>query len=374
MTLKICLDARTATDHFPGIGRYVSSLARSVVHQLDPGEELVIIHNPSAPSKWMMPPNDAGHVTLVPSNVSPFNPSQLWRVPALLRRNRGTLYHSPYYLMPYTPGIPAILTVYDVIPLRFPDYVSTQARLFFFMTTKLAVSVAKSLIAISSSTKKDYLKRFRILQNKIKVIPLAVSSDFRPQPKEEVSRVRNVYNLPKSFILYLGINKPHKNLTRLIDAWSLLVGERTGEYSLCIAGEWDERYPEPKRRVIQLGLQEQIKFLGPIKEQDLHGLYSAATIFVFPSLYEGFGLPVLEAMACGTPVACSNVSSLPEIVESAALLFDPNSYKSMAETLVSLIENRSLQDNLRELGFDQAKKYTWQRTASETLRIYRSLN
>jgi alpha-1,3-rhamnosyl/mannosyltransferase len=276
--------------------------------------------------------------------------------------------------MPYTPRIPAILTVYDVIPLRFPDYVSTQARLFFFMTTKLAVSVAKSLIAISISTKKDYLKRFRILQNKIKVIPLAVSSDFRPQPKEEVSRVRNVYNLPKSFILYLGINKPHKNLTRLIDAWSLLVGERTGEYSLCIAGEWDERYPEPKRRVIQLGLQEQIKFLGPIKEQDLHGLYSAATIFVFPSLYEGFGLPVLEAMACGTPVACSNVSSLPEIVESAALLFDPNSYKSMAETLVSLIENRSLQDNLRELGFDQAKKYTWQRTASETLRIYRSLN
>jgi alpha-1,3-rhamnosyl/mannosyltransferase len=273
--------------------------------------------------------------------------------------------------MPYRPKIPTVLTVYDLIPLIFPDYVSTQARLFFYLTTKLALRTANILIAISQSTKQDYLNRFRISPEQVKVIPLAVSSDFHPQPRGLITRIRERYNLPPKFLLYVGINKPHKNLLRLIDAWSLLMRETIGDYYLCIAGEWDERYEMPKRKVARLGLEEQVKFLGPIREEDLPGLYAAAVGFVFPSLYEGFGLPVLEAMACGTPVACSNISSLTEIVGKAAVLFNPNSTESIADVLEPLITENKLRDDLRDLGFDRAKRFTWEGTARDTLQVYR---
>lgn len=372
--MRFCLDARTATNHFPGIGRYVSNLARAVVPLLSPGEEIVILHNPSEPSIWVLPPAVEDRVTFIPTGISPFNPSQLWNIPPLLSRQRCRLYHSPYYLMPYKPGIPTVLTVYDLIPLIFPDYVSTQARMLFFWTTKLALWAAESIIAISHNTKQDYLKQFNISPEKVNVIPLAVSSDFRPQPVGDISRVREIYDLPSKFILYFGINKPHKNLLRLIDAWSLLMKEAAGECYLFIAGEWDERYTMPKRKVAQLGLEGQIKFLGPIPEEDLPGLYAAAIGFVFPSLYEGFGLPVLEAMACGTPVACSNISSLAEIVGDAALLFDPHSIESIAASLDQLIAERSLRNHLVDLGFHRTKRFTWERTARDTLRVYRQLS
>ncbi|MEZ4663133.1 MAG: glycosyltransferase family 1 protein [Caldilineaceae bacterium] len=172
------------------------------------------------------------------------------------------------------------------------------------------------------------------------------------------------------FLFYFGINKPHKNLPALIDAYAQW--RTASAYPLVIAGAWDERYPEAKQAAAQKNLGDSVIFLGPIPDADLPALYAAATAFIFPSRYEGFGLPVLEAMACGTPVACSNTSSLPEVAGDAALLFAPDDINAIAGALTQLTDS-STRLRLRERGLQQAARFTWRRTAEQTLAVYRSL-
>jgi glycosyltransferase involved in cell wall biosynthesis len=174
--------------------------------------------------------------------------------------------------------------------------------------------------------------------------------------------------------LYLGINKPHKNLSRLLQAYRLLREEMGVETPLLvIAGAWDERYPEVKQQAAATELADSVRFLGPVPEADLPSLYAAATLFVFPSLYEGFGLPVLEAMACGTAVACSRSSSLPEVGGRTAFYFDPRDVAEMAAVIARPLRDKRLRAEREQQGLDQAARFSWQRTADETLAIYREL-
>ncbi len=207
---------------------------------------------------------------------------------------------------------------------------------------------------------------------RITAIPLAPDPRFRPQSQAEVRRVRDKYGLPDNFLLYLGINKPHKNLVRLIDAYANLpFAIRHSPF--IIAGAWDDRYPESKQRVEALDLGESVRFLGRIDDADLPGLYAAATLFVFPSRYEGWGLPVVEAMACGTPVACSNASSLPEAAGEAALLFDPDDTAAITAALERGLSDAGLRADLAEWGLAQAARFTWAGNASATLDVYRKI-
>jgi alpha-1,3-rhamnosyl/mannosyltransferase len=194
--------------------------------------------------------------------------------------------------------------------------------------------------------------------------------------------------LPERYALYLGSNKPHKNLPRLIEAWARVrrseVGTRHTHHAtrnnskskirnpkLLIAGAWDERYPEAKHLAESLYVTDSVHFLGPIPNADLPILYAGAELFIFPSLYEGFGLPVLEAMACGTPVACSNASSLPEVTGDAALLFDPTDVATMAAAMQQMLGDQTLRRELSEKGRAQAARFSWERTAQEALAAYR---
>ena len=369
------LDARTATPHFPGIGRYVTSLAQALVPQLRPGERLTLLGQPDHP----LPLPASPAVQVYPLAVSPFSLAQQWAVPGLLRRLGADLYHSPYYLMPYRPGVRTVLTVYDVIPLRHPEHSSTRARLLFRLTTALALRSAAQVIAISEAAQQDFVADFRVSADRIRAIPLAADPAFRPQSPEVIQEVRRRYDLPDRFVLYLGSNKPHKNLVRLVQAW-LDVGRRlqVAGCRLVIAGAWNPRYPEARMLAEQannlrpstFNLQT-ILWLGRVPEADLPALYAAAAAFVFPSLYEGFGLPVLEAMACGAPVICSAVSSLPETAGDAALLVDPTDVNALAAALTRVLIEPSLAADLRARGFAQAARFTWERTAAETLSIYR---
>lgn len=369
------LDARTATPHFPGIGRYVTSLAQALVPQLRPGERLTLLCHPDHPISLPA----GGAVQVYPLAVSPFSLAQQWAVPGLLRRLAADLYHSPYYLMPYRPGVRTVLTVYDVIPLRHPEHSSTRARLLFRLTTALALRSAAQVIAISEAARQDFVADFHVPANRIRAIPLAADPAFRPQPPQVVEDVRRRYDLPDRFVLYLGSNKPHKNLVRLVQAW-LDVGRRlqVAGCRLVIAGAWNPRYPEARMLAEQannlrpstFNLQT-IVWLGRVPEADLPALYAAAAAFVFPSLYEGFGLPVLEAMACGTPVICSAVSSLPETAGDAALLVDPTDVNALAAALARVLIEPGLAADLRARGFAQAARFNWERTAAETLSIYR---
>jgi alpha-1,3-rhamnosyl/mannosyltransferase len=173
-------------------------------------------------------------------------------------------------------------------------------------------------------------------------------------------------------VLYLGSNKPHKNLVRLIEAWRIVTSSfQLPASCLIVAGVWDERYPEVKLRAAELGLGDRVIFLGPVAESDLPALYSGATLFAFPSIYEGFGLPVLEAMACGVPVVCSNVSSLPEVAGAAALLVDPLDVDGLAAAIGRVLADGNLRAELRQKGVAQAARFTWEETARRTLAIYR---
>lgn len=371
MNLSIVLDARTATGHFPGIGRYVVNLARAMAPLLEWDERLILLRNPGQPSPWDLTQLAGERVQVVDIPCSPFSLRQQWAIPRTLRHLRADLYHTPYYLMPYRLGVPTILTVHDVIPLLFPEHVSTRARWLFRWTMALALCSATHIIAISRTTQGDLQTAFRIVSERVTVIPEAPDPVFYPRSAVETESVRRKYNLPEKFVLYVGSNKPHKNLVRLIEAWSRPTDD-ISRPPLAIAGPWDPRYPEPRQRAEDLGLAN-IIWLGPVPEADLPPLYSAASLFVFPSLYEGFGLPVLEAMACGVPVICSDTSSLPEVVGDAALLVDPADGQALAAAIAGLLGNEARREEMKGKGLQQAARFSWERTAVMTLRIYREV-
>jgi len=357
------LDARTATPHFPGIGRYVSNLAQALPPLLDHGERLTLIHSSDYPLSIAA----SKAVRTLPISASPFSLSQQLRVPRLLRQLGADTYHSAYYLMPYWPKVPTVLTIYDLIPLLFPGHSSRRARLLFRWTTALALRSAERVIAISEATRRDLLDHFHLPAERVITTPLAADPAFRPQPLASITALRTRYGLPEQFVLYLGSNKPHKNLVRLVESWKLVNGK------LVIAGAWDERYPEARRRAEELGLGDNVLWLGPVPEANLPALYAAATLFVFPSLYEGFGLPVLEAMACGTPVVCSNRSSLPEVAGDAAILVNPLDVNALAEAIEHVLADRALRTEMRAKGLAQVCHFTWEKTAQQTLNAYRTL-
>ncbi len=395
------LDARTATPHYPGIGRYVASLAAAMAPQLDPREQLTLLVDPHQPLSI------AGTRT-VPVATSPFSLAQQWTIPARLRELGAAIYHSPYYLMPYRPGVPALLTVYDLIPLRHPEHSSPRARLLFSRATRLALRAARHVVAITETARRDFMAEFGLSPARITAIPLAADPTFQPQGAQAVAALREKYGLPERFALYVGSNKPHKNLVGLVAAWGGMTetdsglpsrptrsqanrrlarprrsGGRhdggLGDAELVIAGAWDDRYPEARQLAGSLEVPR-IRWLGPIPQADLPSLYSAATVFVFPSLFEGFGLPVIEAMACGTPVVCSNVTSLPEVAGDAAILFDPAPVGGEAShpptaplrsALARVLDDEALRAELREKGLARAAQFSWQHTAARTLEFYR---
>lgn len=380
--LNYTLDMRTVTPHFPGIGRYVRNLGTHLVPKLRETESLTLLQNRDMAGKPL--PFDSGnsHVDTIYASASPFSLTQQWSVPRLLHAHQQAqrskkLYHSSYYVMPYAVPYPTVLTIYDMISMTHPATVSIQARTLFRFATALALRASACVITISDATRRDLLTHFDVEPKSVITVHLAAEAAFHPRPVDEQRKVRNVRQLHDEYFLYLGSNKPHKNLVRLIDAYATLRAGSTGLPDplplLVIAGAWDKRYPEPVTRTAAHGLGDSVRFLGPLHESELPALYSGATAFLYPSLYEGFGLPVLEAMACGTPVACSHSSSLPEVAGAAAYYFDAYDTGSIAQAMRALVADSTLRRTLADAGLHQAQRFSWKHTASETLDIYRSL-
>ena len=364
--MPIVLDARTATAHFPGIGRYVVSLSRALT-RIAPDLDLTLLHNPTAKATRTTLPD----LPRLVCTASPFSIQQQWIVPTMLRQARAKLYHSPYYLMPYLPNVPSVITCYDLIPLIYPEYYTVSQRLIYRLAHYLALRAARVILAISEATKADLVRIFHLDPQRVLVTPLAADTSFAPCSRMQVDALRLKYTLPERYVLYLGSNKPHKNLIRLVQAWQMAnVKHYMSNTQLVIAGQWDELYPEAKRLAAELGLKDQVIFVGAVEEIDLPALYSGATLFVFPSLYEGFGLPVLEAMACGTPVISSNTSSLPEVAGKAALLIDPHQSEALAEAITRVLQDQALRQSMQEQGLEQASHFSWKHTARETMAAY----
>lgn len=373
MALRVILDGRTIQDHFPGIGRYVYNLAAALAGRPD-APALTLLFDPTRPSTRFDLDALGRRVRLAPAPFSPFDIRSQFAIPRLLRRLGADLYHATYYVMPYAAGPPTVVTLYDAIPLAYPDALSPPARRAYRALNRLAGRRARRILTISQAAADDLERTLRLPATRIDVTPLAADARFRPADPAIVERWRSAAGLPAGYVLYLGINKPHKNLVRLAQAWGILRRDwpaGAGEMPrLILAGREDPRYPQARQAVAAGGLGADVLFWPEIADDDLPLLYNGARAFVLPSLYEGFGLPALEAMACGTPLACSDRSPLPELAGGAAELFDPENIEEMAAALRRLLADPELRRRRAAAGLARAAAFSWERTARLTAGSY----
>ncbi|HEV8714493.1 MAG TPA: glycosyltransferase family 1 protein [Candidatus Binatia bacterium] len=268
-----------------------------------------------------------------------------------------------------------VVTIPDLSFLTHPEYHTPENVAHALRGTHDAVAWADALIAISEHTRQDLIERMRVPATRVVVTYLAPNPlCVREEDPRVLSRTRAAYGLPAHFVLFVGSLEPRKNIKRLLAAYASLPPTLRREVHVVIVGGRGWLNDDIRPTVGALGLTERVHFVGYIKEEDLPAVYSLATVFAYPSLYEGFGLPVLEAMQCGTPVLTSNVSALPEVVGDAALLVTPTEVEEIAEGLTRLLERTDLRTDLRARGYQRVREFSWARCARETLAVYRRVS
>src|SRR4051812_32070191 len=293
-------------------------------------------------------------------------------VPWVLMRERPDVYHAPHYVLPAGVRVRSVVTIHDCIHLMFPQYLPNRAAHAYARATMWSAAKRSScILTVSEASKRDILHFFNVSPEKIVVIPNAIDERFSITPSDEdVARVKERYQLDQRFVLYVGNIKPHKNLVRLIEAFSELRREDFDDVRLLIIGDEISKLPALRRAVHRHKLHKHVRFLGYLPDETLAILYRLASVFVFPSLYEGFGLPPLEAMASGTPVVTSNVSSLPEIAGDAAVLVDPYKVDSIVEGVRRVLSDPQLAADMRRKGLVRARDFSWERSVSRIQETY----
>jgi glycosyltransferase involved in cell wall biosynthesis len=265
--------------------------------------------------------------------------------------------------------IPTIVSVMDVSYLNFPDTFKKRDLLKLTKWTEYSVKRAKKIITISKSSKNDIIKHYKVPEEKTKVVYLGLKKLNMDSSQKDLAS----FGVHKKFILFVGTLQPRKNISRLIEAFSLLPQKLKAEYQLVVIGKKGWLYEEILKAPEKFRVSNDVLFLDYVKDNDLPEFYKKAQVFVLPSLYEGFGLPVLEAMRYGCPVAVSNVSSLPEAGGEAALYFDPESTTDIKNTIEKILTDSKLREKMREKGREQFKKFTWEKAAKEVLEVVESL-
>ncbi len=362
----IVLDARTASAHYPGIGRYTIGLARALAAHSDvPG--LRLLHGPCPDARLPL-----SAMPGIVCRASPFDLRQQWEVRRALRDSGARLYHSPYYLMPFAPGVRTVVTCYDLIPLTVPGLFSPARRLAFRLAHALAFRAASAIIVPSAATGADVARLFPAHAANVEVLP--IGWEFPAGSGEaDGPGLRRQLGVPDDYVLSVGSNKPHKNLRVLVEAWSLVTARarnRAARLPLVLAGVRDSRFGEGGVAADALRRAGHLISLGPVPDASLAALYRGATLFVFPSIAEGFGLPVIEAMGHGVPVVCSRIRPLLELSGDAAASFEPNDAGALARLLEHLLASRADRERMREASLVRASAFTWERAARMTATLY----
>jgi glycosyltransferase involved in cell wall biosynthesis len=267
---------------------------------------------------------------------------------------------------------PSVVTIHDCIHLMFPQYLPNRRAYLYARTVMWAAAKrASAILTVSEASKRDILRFFDVPPEKVVVVHNAIDERFwTPPAAEDVARVRERYQLEHGFVLYAGNIKPHKNLERLIDAFAEIRRGALEDLKLLIIGDEISKLPALRRAVHRHHLHAHVRFLGYVSDETLAVLYRLAALFVFPSLYEGFGLPPLEAMASGAPVVTSNVSSLPEVTGDAAVLVDPTDTQSIVHGMQRVLTDPELAERLRRRGPVRAREFSWDRSVAKTRELY----
>lgn len=365
--MRIGIDVRKINDF--GIGTYIQNLVKYLL-QLDKQNQYFLFFNHQDIENYSYPKE---LVVKLIDNSPKYSIREHFSLSHQAKKYDLQLFHEPHYTLPYFLKCKKVVSIHDLIHLKFPQNLpGKKAHIYAKFMLGQAVKKADKILTGSENTKNDIMKIFKTNQRKIEVIYYGVDEIFKQVKDQNVlENFRNKYKLPGKYILYSGSMRKHKNWENALKAYSMLNDK---SYNLVLAGVGLQNQKVLEPLVKELEITEKVKIIPFLDYTELVLLYNSASVLFFPTLYEGFGLPVLEAMACGTPVISSNNSSLAEVSGDAAVLVDPVNLKEMAESLEKVLIDTSLRQRMISLGLERAKMFNWKKTAEQTLKIYQALS
>ena len=356
-----------------GVSHYIEQLLQQLA-RLDRSNRYSIYTTRGLTGEALgLPPHIAVHPSFFPTiNPRVRIPWEQFFAPLLMHAIGADLFHGMLNVAPFASPVPTLITVHDLAFIRFPQTFRSYNRTYLDFATRISARKAAHIFAVSEHTKREVAGLIGVPEERITVTYDAPREHFRPPETATLEAFRRIKNLPEQFILYVGTLEPRKNIITLLEAYDHILKEgRT--IPLVIGGGKGWMYEPVFRRLEELGLQDRVRFAGYLDEEDLPLWYAAASVFVFPSIYEGFGMPPLEAMACGTPVVTSNSSSLPEVVGEAGVMVSPHDAEGFAKAIMRLLDDADLAADLRERGIAQAQRFTWKQAAERTLAVYKQV-
>lgn len=371
---RIGIDARLfGTALAVGIGRYTEELIRHLI-ELDKDNQYHIFLSKSAASNF---PIYAPNLSKTGVDFSHYSYSEQFKYPTILKRTHLDLIHYTNFNSPILfTKIPSVVTIHDLTLWFFPGrgQKSWFRRMVYRFVIKRTCQNAKHIIAITKKTKQDIIKLLNINPEKITIVYEAVPKNYKIISNDQkIKKLKHKFNISKPYTMYVGQWRDHKNVIKMIRAFSLFRRRYNIDYQLVMVGKVDDKYPQIKAIIKELELTNHVVFTGYVPDSELPYIYNGAEFFVWPSLYEGFGLPPLEAMACGTPVVSSNVSCMPEVLGDAAYYFNPLSVESIAKSMADMAQSYALKREFRLKGLRQAKKYSFEKSAKQTYKIYKQI-
>jgi len=376
--MRIAIDYTAAIRQGAGIGAYVRSLVSALLHQ-DQNNQYTLLTSgrPTAQRPFPQGEHVRGKATLIPDrylNILWYR----WRIPLLpatLFTGPTDIYHGPdFALPPLSRRTRTVVTIHDLAFLEHPEYAVPSLAAYLQKVVADSVQRADVITTVSHEVSRTLIKHFQAPAEKLATIPAGVAPYFRRETNPMLlAATRHKFSLKHPLLLAVGTLEPRKNHLGLIKAYHHLLQQKKAPAMLAIAGGKGWLYEETQKLVSELKLEKHVRFLGRVSDLELIHLYSMADIFAFPSYFEGFGIPPLEAMACGAPVITSNTSSLPEVVGDAALLVDPHSVEEIAHAIDRLLQDEQLRQELRTKGYQHVKHYTWEHSARKLLSLYERL-
>ena len=376
--MRIGIDYTAAIRQSAGVGRFVQGLVTALV-KLDRENQYTLMY--SRPERNSSPPRfpTESNVTARSLFLTERLTNILWyklgiAVPIELIGPVADLYYFPDFALPPVRRGRSVITVHDLSFLLVPDCADARLRAHLEKVVPMSVRYADFVTADSENTRSELTALLDVEPNRVAVVYGGVDDQFHPVVDEaQLQSVRTKYGLFSPFVLYVGTIEPRKNLGRLLRAHIRLRTKYGSRHQLVVAGGLGWLYQDVLRDIEEIASEHEVIFLGRVPDQDLPSLYSLADVFAFPSLYEGFGLPPLEAMACGVPVVCSNTSSLPEVVGDAGVLVSPYDVDALSDALASLLNDPVRRRELADRGVVRARRFTWERSARQLLEVWRQL-